>query len=328
MTTQYKNLKYPLIRHLACAINKPICFISIRTTGALNSTTPVGVVEFAYFIIKQNGTKETGVKLINPGMPISADHGIKDLPKTKKFVSLIPTLKLLFSECLISVFSDHDLSVLRKACWSHKRKAVETDYKLDINDISDSRSRNIVDVAAKYGIFKDEPRCSIDSVILSAELLEAMLLQHGEDFIIKKIVAPKGITLKNNEPINPPRLLSKKVSMSRALKTHLETHDRILDYNEIALQSDCSVAKVKLYVANMFSSKNISKNQIEDHDTQYLIEEHIESALEMTKNTTSRNDIKKALEGLMGQPVDHVQLRVALFNCVTNDRQHESEFRM
>jgi len=338
-----KNIDYPLILNLAKTINKPICFIGLKTTGLLKNP-PIGVVEFAFMTINPDGSKLSGESLVNPGILISCEatheHGIKDsdIAKSKKITTLIPLLKSLFSDCVISGFDicNIDLNVIRTNCRRHRRKFIAPAYKLDHCDIwyaaSRSKKDELIDVAAKYGLFPNDLRRARHNVIVSAELLESMLARHGEAFVIKKILHPKGRslvqTIKHTESILPPRLLSKTCSMRRAVNAHIGSHDRInaLDYHDIAKQSDCSVAEVQLHISKMFSSKSLSKAQVEDRDIQDLIEIHIDNALEATKNAKQLKPIKDALEKLMGQDVDYVQLRVALFNWVTDARRHEPIF--
>lgn len=328
-----QRTKFHEIARLARAIGRPLCIIDTETTGLLRDTV-VGIVEFAYLRINPDGTQQSGEALINPGIPIPWEatniHGIKDVHVKGKgsAVIIMPLLTGLFNECVIAGYNLRlfDLPVINKNAARYKRKLALPKYQLDVRDIHIAHSKStrgtLLDVAAKYGVFPDVAHRAMGDVLTTASLLVSMIKQHGDRFVMDRLIEPK-VTKKAAKPRQAPESNGTRHAIRRAIMSHVETFGGIDGdgYLLIQQQVDASEAMVKSIVAGLFSQKILSNKQVSNPTIQSIIEQHIDEALSRVPNASTRQQIKAALDDVSGLDVDVVQLRVALFNWVTSDQR-------
>lgn len=336
ITHSLQCTKFPAIAAMARTMEKSICVIDAETTGLLRNP-PVGIVEFAYLRVNPDGTQKSGSVLLNPGMEIPWEathvHGITraDIAKKKDFSSIVPLLRTLFAECVISGYNSrsYDMPVIKQNAQRYGKKLSLPDRQIDVRDIyvaySKSQRGTLIDVAAKYKIYPETAHRALSDVVTTAKLLEAMLKQHSESYVLNRLVGAKGVKrvvapVERVVPEGPTR-----PEIRRAIMVHVENFGSIDAAGYLLIQQQLAVSedRIKATVAQLFSSKTLTNAQVSDLGMQALIAAHIDEALALVPHATKPEQIKAALDKVGGLDVDAVQLQVALFNWVTDPCRQE-----
>lgn len=201
ITRSLKTTKFLAIAEIARLIGRPICLIDLQTTGLLSNAL-VGIVELAYLRINPNGSQKSGSVLLNPDMRIPEEatkmHGITytGIAKKKNFLSVIPLLNDLFSECVIAGYNSqrYDLVVIKRNAERYQRTMAMPSHQLDVRSIHIARTKStrgtLINVALAYNVLPGSARRAMTHVITTAALLEAMLRHHGEAAVLASLVSP------------------------------------------------------------------------------------------------------------------------------------------
>lgn len=191
------NTYFPLIGKLAKKFDKSIFIFDLETTGLAVATA--GIVEIAFLSINPDGTYNSLDTRVNPEMEIpyfsTKVHKIKniDVDHLDNFSSLISSLKPLLSSCVVSGYNSksYDVNVLKNNFIRYGSAPINPDDQLDVRDIWKTHSKSskgtLVDVASHYKVIPGISHKARGDVITTVKILEAMLLKHGEDFIVEHL---------------------------------------------------------------------------------------------------------------------------------------------
>lgn len=338
---------FTLIQRLSQQIKKPIAIFDLETTGLLHDPI-VGIVELAILTITEN-TIIPFQTLINPGIAIpsavSRIHGIydSDVAQHAAFEQHIGQIQTMLNQHVITGFNSKsfDIKVIQHNLVRYNAAHIEPNHHLDVRQLwvkqSGSRSGKLAELASLYQVEIGEQHRAMGDVLTTARLLEAMIWQHGADFVMnniqgfnhKPIIAPKltSPTIQK-EPLvaktitantmtssaTDPKEPSKAEIIRQEVLNHLDYFERLLrkNYGFIANRSDCTIKAVEMQVSTLFLANKLPLEKVLNPTEQQLIESYLEQAVASVDSLDKVKPIKQALDRLTQTDVDYVQLYIAL----------------
>ncbi len=187
--------EWPNLCLLAQRIGRPIYVIDLETTGFVNP----GVVEIACLKAMGNGNVTYKSTLVNPERRIdpraTAVHGIsmRDVKDSKNLSHWLDFLANACKNGIVSGFNivGYDLRVLRDNALHYKHSGIGEATALDARDlwknVSGSSKGKLVDVAQHYGVKVENAHRALGDTLMTAHVLEAMLIKHGHEVAIKNM---------------------------------------------------------------------------------------------------------------------------------------------
>lgn len=184
-------LDLPHLAQLMPALARPLHIIDLETTGFFKP----GIVEFACLTMTVQGQCTVSSTLLNPGKridPRATDiHGIRDSDVAGKdsLSSHLPLFDKMYREGVISGFNigTYDLRVLNANALSFKRPLPASPWMLDVREIwmgLTGRTRGkLVELAEHYKVTMREAHRAEADVLMTAQVLDAMIAEHGVDTI-------------------------------------------------------------------------------------------------------------------------------------------------
>ena len=186
-----------MVARLSATLGMPITILDTETTGIPGAKQTVGVVEWAYIQIRQDGTTTSESALVNPGMDIpwqackvhrinNAD--VRDKPRLDAHAA---TLLDLLQHTVICGFNsrEFDIPVLCDDLARNRRSVTAPIMQLDVRDvwrdISAGERGKLAEVAQTYGVTPDGAHRAMADAMTTALTLERMLTRHGMEAVIQ-----------------------------------------------------------------------------------------------------------------------------------------------
>lgn len=349
--------EFPMLTLLAKHTNKNLVILDTETTGLPNQAI-CGIVEFGALAIYVNGTQDEREFFINPGIPIPYaaskvhgihDHHVKSAPALDKMKGLIENT---FGRSIISGFNTRtfDIPVICKDFRRYGIDMCEPSHQLDVRDVhlaaAKTQKGKLHEVAEKYGVTPDTAHRAMGDVRTTARILEAMIFEHGLDFVLsvqqRKTVntgSSLGVTPKPKSGMSSPAQVipvsvtpevkppkeTQKSRITRAIMTHIAKHEfiELNHYAHIAEESGSTLTSVSFRISEMYVNNELHRSHIESISVQEIIQDHLESAINEAGGLERLKPIKEALDRMTAMDIDYIQLRIALddFKLRNEDNQ-------
>ena len=339
------TMRYPLIAQLAKRYQKPICILDLETTGFCKC--PVrGIVDFAYIRIEPDGTFSEFSTLLDPGIPIdpraSDVHGIyeKDVDGKPKFDGLMPLLKALYSECVISGYNSRsfDISVLAENFDYYAGAFIKPEYQLDVRNIWQGKNRGstgkLVDIANFFKVTTGTAHRAQGDVLTTTNLLEAMIAEYGIDYIIdngflyknearvyiseqkakKTQSVQNSVAYKEVELSNKPTITLEQKAREAVLAHLSKKKSKLMpeDYAAFARKTDVHEDNISFAVQRLIVSGEIDVKQVTDKKAQKELKPVVAAIKKEHDTRMGLRYIKTVIERKLKICVNYNQLLIAL----------------
>lgn len=308
--------RYPLIQRLLSGRvdgRKPLVIFDTETTGLLQDPS-VTIVELAAIRLNSDNSVETFHVLLNPGLPIPEGavnvHGIRDedVADSPSFPQVHGEIRSFMDGAIIGGFNSegYDVPLLDKDCRSADLPSIvqPEQLRLDVRrvwgKITGSQKGKLTEIADVYGVLRQNAHRAFEDVMMTFDVLEGMILDHGQVAIGRSIwaepeawaensrirqSAPEKLSHYVKPKTNPRNMLGgstrrssseTKDRVTRAVLEHLERRPHLprQQYADIASVAGATAAEANRAIGEMLDEGIIGTEQVIDPEQQAVLHKY------------------------------------------------------